>query len=77
MEESLNNIDDDDCGDENTTKKPVVFEDELNTFLLKRLAKYKLPSQYIMVDNIPKNAMGKVNKKDVKKKYYGLAVVDL
>ena len=77
VEESLNNIDDDDCGDENTTKKPVVFEDELNTFLLKRLAKYKLPSQYIMVDNIPKNAMGKVNKKDVKKKYYGPAVVDL
>ena len=30
-----------------------------------------------MVDNIPKNAMGKVNKKDVKKKYYGPAVVDL
>ena len=47
-------------------QRTIVFEDELNTFLLKRLAKYKLQSQYIMVDNIPKNAMGK-NKKDVKK----------
>jgi malonyl-CoA/methylmalonyl-CoA synthetase len=45
----------------------IIFESEMNIFLSQRLAKYKLPSQYKIVDDIPKNQMGKINKKIVMK----------
>ena len=44
-----------------------MLENEMNIFLSERLAKYKLPSQYKIVCNIPKNQMGKINKKSVMK----------
>ena len=34
-----------------------------------KLAPYKLPSKLIKLDSIPKNAMGKINKKSLKKIY--------
>ena len=33
------------------------------------LAQYKVPREFIIKDNLPRNAMGKVNKKYFMKKY--------
>ena len=41
--------------------------DELNKWLRERMAAYKTPRKYLMVDELPRNAMGKVTKNDVKK----------
>jgi acyl-CoA synthetase (AMP-forming)/AMP-acid ligase II len=43
-------------------------ESRLRLLAKERLAPYKVPSQYFLLpDSIPKNAMGKVNKKELKK----------
>jgi len=39
----------------------------LRTWCEDRLARYKIPSRLLLVDEIPKNAMGKVNKKTLVK----------
>lgn len=41
---------------------------ELEAIAESELARYKQPTKYVFVDNIPRNAMGKVNKKDLKAK---------
>ena len=41
--------------------------DELNKWLRERMAAYKTPRKYLMVDELPRNAMGKVTKNDIKK----------
>ena len=38
-------------------------EDELRTFVLERLAKYKLPRSIIVLDALPLTAIGKIDKK--------------
>jgi acyl-CoA synthetase (AMP-forming)/AMP-acid ligase II len=44
--------------------------DELNSWARQRMALYKLPRRLLLVKEIPRNAMGKVNKKDLRK-YFG------
>lgn len=39
--------------------------EELQSFLAPRLAKYKIPTVLEVVKDIPKNALGKINKKTV------------
>jgi malonyl-CoA/methylmalonyl-CoA synthetase len=39
----------------------------LRTWCEDRMARYKIPSRLLLVDEIPKNAMGKVNKKTLAK----------
>jgi malonyl-CoA/methylmalonyl-CoA synthetase len=41
--------------------------DELNKWLREKMAAYKTPRKYLLVDELPRNAMGKVTKNDVKK----------
>lgn len=41
--------------------------DELNKWLRGKMAAYKTPRKYLIVDELPRNAMGKVTKNDVKK----------
>ncbi len=41
--------------------------DQLNKWLRERIAAYKTPRKYLLVDELPRNAMGKVTKNDVKK----------
>jgi len=52
--------------------KPVEGEDlaesELRNFLKERLANYKVPRQFVFVDDLPKNATGKVLKRVLKEK---------
>jgi malonyl-CoA/methylmalonyl-CoA synthetase len=43
----------------------------LKTFLSQELAPYKIPSAVLVVGDIPRNAMGKVNKKDLRKTLFG------
>ena len=40
--------------------------DTLRCWAEHRMARYKVPSRIIVVDEIPKNAMGKINKKALK-----------
>ncbi|CAM8896993.1 unnamed protein product [Rhodiola kirilowii] len=48
--------------------KPAMTLDELCTWAKEKLAPYKLPTRLFLWDSLPRNAMGKVNKKDLKKK---------
>ena len=41
--------------------------EELQSWLAQRLAPYKLPRRWVRVDELPRNAMGKVTKPDVKR----------
>jgi len=40
-------------------------QDVLNLYLKDKLARYKQPRKYLIVDEIPRNHMGKVNKKSL------------
>jgi malonyl-CoA/methylmalonyl-CoA synthetase len=41
----------------------------LNAWLRERMAPYKTPRKYLVIDELPRNAMGKVTKNDVKKRF--------
>lgn len=47
--------------------KPVLTLEELSSWAKDKIAPYKIPTRLIVWDSIPRNAMGKVNKKDLKK----------
>jgi len=64
-------IDDDEWG-ELIVAALVVSDDsidlkELNKWLREKMAAYKTPRKYLLVKELPRNAMGKVTKNDVKK----------
>ncbi|GAY33612.1 hypothetical protein CUMW_275820 [Citrus unshiu] len=46
--------------------KPVLSLQELCTWAKDKLAPYKLPTRLFLWDSLPRNAMGKVNKKELK-----------
>ena len=46
-----------------------VSESELGAWMRERMAPYKAPRTFRFVDRIPRNAMGKVNKKDLRAQY--------
>jgi malonyl-CoA/methylmalonyl-CoA synthetase len=48
-------------------KNKDINLDELNKWLREKMAAYKTPKKYLVVDELPRNAMGKVTKNDVKK----------
>ncbi|KAL2928438.1 Malonate--CoA ligase [Bienertia sinuspersici] len=48
--------------------KPALTLEELCSSAKDKLAPYKLPTQLYLWDSLPRNAMGKVNKKELKKK---------
>ncbi|XP_030526506.1 probable CoA ligase CCL8 [Rhodamnia argentea] len=48
--------------------KPALTLKELSTWAKDRLAPYKLPTRMFLWDSLPRNAMGKVNKKELNKK---------
>ena len=45
----------------------VVSLPELRTWAKSRIASYKVPKELLLVEDLPRNAMGKVTKPDVKK----------
>ena len=46
-----------------------IKDDFINSLLQEALAKYKIPKSYIWINALPINAMGKVQKKDLRLKY--------
>ncbi|KAB2611299.1 malonate--CoA ligase [Pyrus ussuriensis x Pyrus communis] len=47
--------------------KPAISLEELSFWAKDKLAPYKIPTRLILWDSLPRNAMGKVNKKELKK----------
>jgi malonyl-CoA/methylmalonyl-CoA synthetase len=47
----------------------LISDDYINSLLQESLAKYKIPKSYIWINSLPVNAMGKVQKKDLRDKY--------
>lgn len=47
--------------------KPAITLEELCTWAKEKLAPYKLPTRLFLWETLPRNAMGKVNKKELKK----------
>jgi acyl-CoA synthetase (AMP-forming)/AMP-acid ligase II len=43
----------------------AVTEDELREHCLANLAKYKVPERWLFVDSFPRNAMGKIQRRDL------------
>jgi long-chain acyl-CoA synthetase len=44
---------------------------QLNVFLKEHLAKFKVPKEYLVLDELPKNAAGKILKRDLRKQFAG------
>ena len=51
-----------------TTEHELDLE-QLQSWSAKHLAKYKIPRRLLIVDDLPRNAMGKVTKRDVGKMF--------
>ncbi|CAK7356715.1 unnamed protein product [Dovyalis caffra] len=49
------------------SSKPAISLEELCEWAKDKLAPYKLPTRLFLWDSLPRNAMGKVNKKELKK----------
>ncbi|KAL0906527.1 hypothetical protein M5K25_025028 [Dendrobium thyrsiflorum] len=47
--------------------KPAITLEELQQWSKERLAPYKIPTKLLLWDDLPRNAMGKVNKKELKR----------
>jgi malonyl-CoA/methylmalonyl-CoA synthetase len=50
-----------------TSDSTIINEGNLDQYLRKTIAPYKLPRKYIFTHELPRNAMGKVTKNDVRK----------
>ncbi|GER48338.1 acyl-CoA synthetase family member 3 [Striga asiatica] len=48
--------------------KPILTLEELSGWAKEKLAPYKIPTRLLIWESLPRNAMGKVNKKELKKK---------
>ncbi|CAN4115719.1 unnamed protein product [Withania somnifera] len=48
--------------------KPALTLQELSDWAKEKLAPYKIPTRLFLWESLPRNAMGKVNKKDLKRK---------
>ncbi|XP_074572056.1 putative CoA ligase CCL8 isoform X1 [Curcuma longa] len=47
--------------------KPIITLEDLRNWAKEKLAPYKLPTKLFLWDSLPRNAMGKVNKKEIRK----------
>jgi len=47
----------------------TIFPDELKSFLKSRLSPFKIPKEYIVLSDMPKNAAGKILKRELRKQY--------
>jgi acyl-CoA synthetase (AMP-forming)/AMP-acid ligase II len=47
----------------------AAVPEDLKGYLKGRLAPYKMPKEFILVDEIPKSSAGKILKRELKKEY--------
>ncbi|MCA3574342.1 MAG: malonyl-CoA synthase, partial [Aestuariivirga sp.] len=52
-----------------TARGPLPPEAEIIAALSKSLARFKVPRRIFLVDELPRNAMGKVQKAELRKRY--------
>ena len=68
---SLVGIDDEEWGElvvaAIITNDSSLDTNELNTWMRERIPSYRVPRRYKIVEELPRNAMGKVTKNDLKK----------
>ena len=50
----------------------TITVESVASFLTDRLARFKQPRQVVLVETLPRNAMGKVQKKALREEYAGL-----
>jgi len=50
----------------------TILPDQLKTFLKARLSPFKVPKEYFVVDDMPKNPAGKILKRELRKKFTGV-----
>jgi fatty-acyl-CoA synthase len=50
---------------------PDVQPGQLSSFLAAKLAKYKIPKDYVFIETLPRTAYGKVVKGDLRDRYLG------
>ena len=48
-----------------------IVPDELKTFLKSRLSPFKVPKEYIVMSELPKNPAGKILKRELRKRFTG------
>jgi long-chain acyl-CoA synthetase len=48
-----------------------IVPEELKTFLKSRLSPFKVPKEYLVLDELPKSPTGKILKRELKKEYLG------
>jgi acyl-CoA synthetase (AMP-forming)/AMP-acid ligase II len=48
-----------------------IVPDELKSLLKSRLSAFKVPKEFFVVDEMPKNPAGKILKRELKKKFVG------
>jgi malonyl-CoA/methylmalonyl-CoA synthetase len=53
-----------------STEQQEGFVSGLRAHASERLASYQKPRKYVVVEKLPRNAMGKVNKKDLLARYF-------
>ena len=53
-------------------KNMEINVDSLKGILKKKLAGFKIPQKFIVLEELPKNAMGKVKKNDLREKYHNI-----
>jgi malonyl-CoA/methylmalonyl-CoA synthetase len=49
-----------------------LAEDEILSAMQPRLARYKLPTRVLVIEELPRNTMGKVQKNELRKRYASL-----
>jgi long-chain acyl-CoA synthetase len=47
----------------------TIANDKIKAYLKTKLAPFKVPKEYVIVDELPKNPAGKILKRDIKKNY--------
>jgi acyl-CoA synthetase (AMP-forming)/AMP-acid ligase II len=50
-------------------KEDKICRDEMVEFLIKDFAKYQVPDQFVFVNQIPKTSVGKIDKKELRRRY--------
>jgi acyl-CoA synthetase (AMP-forming)/AMP-acid ligase II len=48
-----------------------IVPEELKIFLKARLSAYKVPKQYLIVEELPKSGAGKILKRELRKQFSG------
>ena len=55
---------------------PIVLEQRLDQYCLTHIARFKRPKQYVFVQEMPKNAYGKIVKRQLLESYPNLSDID-